>query len=130
MRGVCVVVCAPVLLQHGVSAGGGVPTVENVKSRLDPANAALFDSLPLAIKLQLLLDRDPHGNVQVSKIETEKLLCGMMEARIAARTAAGTFVGAFASQFHFFGCRNSACVALCVCPCSLVAALLLPQTSS
>lgn len=99
-------VCAVGRLSH-TRAAGAAATVDVIRASLDPTSAALFESLPLAIKLQLLLDRDPHGNVQVSKIETEKLLCGMMEARIAERTAAGEFAGAFASQFHFFGCAGA-----------------------
>ena len=50
-----------------------------------------------------MLDRDPHGNVQVSKIETEKLLTEMLEAKLAKMKAEGTFKGKFATQSHFFG---------------------------
>ena len=54
-------------------------------------------------KLQLLLDRDAHGNVAVSKIETEKLLAGMVELELARRAKQGTYDGHFMTQFHFFG---------------------------
>ena len=52
---------------------------------------------------QLSLDRDPHGNVQVSLIETEKLLSAMCEARLAEMKAEGKYVGKFAALHHFFG---------------------------
>ena len=52
---------------------------------------------------QLSLDRDPHGNVQVSLIETEKLLSAMCEARLAEMKKDGKYVGKFAAQHHFFG---------------------------
>ena len=52
---------------------------------------------------QLSLDRDPHGNAQVSLIETEKLLSAMCEARLAQMAAEGKYVGKFAAQHHFFG---------------------------
>ncbi len=77
--------------------------VEFVASRLSPESAALYRSLPGDIKLQLIMDRDPHGNVQVSRIETEKLLIALVEARLAERKAAGTYKGKFSWQNHFFG---------------------------
>lgn len=77
--------------------------VEFVASRLSPESAALYRSLPGDIKLQLIMDRDPHGNVQVSRIETEKLLIALVESRLAERKAAGTYKGKFSWQNHFFG---------------------------
>ncbi|MDR1699490.1 MAG: diphosphate--fructose-6-phosphate 1-phosphotransferase [Prevotellaceae bacterium] len=71
--------------------------------KLKKESAALFESLPAAIATQLTLDRDPHGNVQVSLIETEKLLIEMVAARLKALKAAGKYVGSFGSQHHFFG---------------------------
>ncbi|MBQ8847935.1 MAG: diphosphate--fructose-6-phosphate 1-phosphotransferase [Candidatus Gastranaerophilales bacterium] len=76
---------------------------EIITSKLDDASAKLFNSLPSAIKAQLLMDRDPHGNVQVSKIETEKLLIEMVRTRLEEMKKEGRFVGKFADQAHFFG---------------------------
>jgi len=74
-----------------------------VESKLDAENAKVYSSLPELIKTQLLADRDPHGNVQVSKIETEKLLIGMIEARLAELKSEGKYNGKFNAQAHFFG---------------------------
>ena len=74
-----------------------------ISSKLDNSSSKLFNSLPSAIKTQLLMDRDPHGNVQVSKIETEKLLIEMIELKLAEMKREGKFNGKFASQAHFFG---------------------------
>ena len=74
-----------------------------VENRLDPANAKVYNSLPALIKTQLLADRDPHGNVQVSKIETEKLLIEMIETRLDEIKSQGEYIGKFSSQSHFFG---------------------------
>ena len=71
--------------------------------KLSPENAAIYASLPEGVARQLTLDRDPHGNVQVSLIETEKLLSEMVATKLAAWTEEGKFVGTFASQHHFFG---------------------------
>ena len=84
--------------KEGVSA-----TFEAVESRLDASNAKVYNSLPTLIKSQLLADRDPHGNVQVSKIETEKLLIEMISAKLAELKAQGVFKGKFSAQSHFFG---------------------------
>jgi pyrophosphate--fructose-6-phosphate 1-phosphotransferase len=64
---------------------------------------SLMQSLPSGIASQLMLDRDPHGNVQVSLIETEKLLVDMVKARLAQMKKDGTFIGKFAAITHFFG---------------------------
>ena len=76
---------------------------EFVLKSLSEANAATFASLPEGVARQLTLDRDPHGNVQVSLIETEKLLSEMVANKLAAMKAEGKFVGKFAAQHHFFG---------------------------
>ena len=76
---------------------------EFVLKSLSEANAATFASLPEGVARQLTLDRDPHGNVQVSLIETEKLLSEMVAKKLAAMKAEGQFVGKFAAQHHFFG---------------------------
>jgi pyrophosphate--fructose-6-phosphate 1-phosphotransferase len=74
-----------------------------LSERLSPASAAVLASLPAEIAKQLLMDRDPHGNVQVSRIETEKLLIGMVEARLADLKRTGAYVGKFSGLGHFFG---------------------------
>ena len=74
-----------------------------IVSKLDEASAKLFNSLPSAIKAQLLMDRDPHGNVQVSKIETEKLLIAMIRERLDELKKEGKYTGKFSDQAHFFG---------------------------
>ncbi|MBU0927912.1 MAG: diphosphate--fructose-6-phosphate 1-phosphotransferase [Spirochaetes bacterium] len=65
--------------------------------------AALYGSLPADIKRQLIMDRDPHGNVQVSRIDTEKLLIAMVEKRLAELRAEGGYKGSFSALAHFFG---------------------------
>lgn len=70
---------------------------------LSAESAKVYQSLPTMIADQLTLDRDPHGNVQVSLIETEKLLGEMVKSRLAEMKAAGQFKGKFGTQFHFFG---------------------------
>ena len=74
-----------------------------VLEKLSATNAALYESLPEGVAKQLTLDRDPHGNVQVSLIETEKLLSEMVAAKLAAWKKDGKFSGKFAAQHHFFG---------------------------
>ena len=76
---------------------------EYIISKLSPANSAIYASLPEGVARQLSLDRDPHGNVQVSLIETEKLLSEMVATKLAAWKEEGKYVGKFAAQHHFFG---------------------------
>ncbi|MBP3552947.1 MAG: diphosphate--fructose-6-phosphate 1-phosphotransferase [Bacteroidaceae bacterium] len=76
---------------------------EWVISKLSQENAAIYASLPEGVARQLTLDRDPHGNVQVSLIETEKLLSDMVAVKLAQWKEEGKFVGKFAAQHHFFG---------------------------
>ncbi len=71
--------------------------------KLSPENSAIYASLPEGVARQLTLDRDPHGNVQVSLIETEKLLSEMVATKLATWKAEGKYVGKFAAQHHFFG---------------------------
>ena len=70
---------------------------------LSPANAETFATLPDGVARQLSLDRDPHGNVQVSLIETEKLLSEMVGDLLAKWKKEGKYDGKFAAQHHFFG---------------------------
>lgn len=76
---------------------------EIVQNRLKDENEKVFESLPALIKSQLLMDRDPHGNVQVSKIETEKLLIEMIKNRLKKMHSEGKYIGKFSEQSHFFG---------------------------
>ena len=71
--------------------------------KLSKANSDLYASLPTTVARQLTLDRDPHGNVQVSLIETEKLLAEMVGTKLAEWKKDGRFVGKFAPLTHFFG---------------------------
>jgi len=77
--------------------------VDFAKSHLTEENLAVFNSLPVGVARQLALDRDPHGNVQVSLIETEKLLSTMVAQKLEKRKKAGKYSGKFATQHHFFG---------------------------
>ncbi len=74
-----------------------------VADRLSAENAGIFTSLPDGVANQLCLDRDPHGNVQVSLIETEKLLSDMVAAKLATSEEFKAAKGKFAAQHHFFG---------------------------
>ena len=76
---------------------------EWINKNLSKDSSYVFSSLPNTIQRQLLLDRDPHGNVQVSRIETEKLLIEMVEDRLAEKKAEGSFKGVFSALNHFFG---------------------------
>ena len=72
-------------------------------NKLSADKAAVYASLPRTIQLQLCLDRDPHGNVQVSLIETEKMLAEMVKTKLASWKAEGKYNGKFSTQTHFFG---------------------------
>ncbi len=74
-----------------------------ILGKLSSENAAIYESLPEGVAKQLTMERDPHGNVQVSLIETEKLLSEMVAKKLNAWKKAGKFCGKFAAQHHFFG---------------------------
>ena len=74
-----------------------------IKAGLTAESMAVFEILPQAIQQQLFLDRDPHGNVQVSLIESEKLFSEMVKENLAARKAAGKYKGKFSPIHHFLG---------------------------
>ena len=76
---------------------------EYILAHLSEANKATFETLPEGVARQLSLDRDPHGNVQVSLIETEKLLSEMVAAKLDEWKKEGKYDGKFAAQHHFFG---------------------------
>lgn len=74
-----------------------------VAEHISKESAKVFKSLPTGIATQLTLDRDPHGNVQVSLIETEKLLGEMVKTKLEKMKEAGKYIGKFGTQYHFFG---------------------------
>ncbi|HPY81814.1 MAG: diphosphate--fructose-6-phosphate 1-phosphotransferase [Bacteroidales bacterium] len=74
-----------------------------VSKKLTENSLRIFESLPQNIQFQLLADRDPHGNVQVSKIETERMLIEMVEKKLAQWKKEGKYTGSFSAQNHFFG---------------------------
>jgi pyrophosphate--fructose-6-phosphate 1-phosphotransferase len=77
--------------------------LEWVAEKISHESATVFKSLPASIATQLTLDRDPHGNVQVSLIETEKLLGEMVKTKLDEMKKDGEYVGKFGAQYHFFG---------------------------
>ena len=77
--------------------------VDFVKSHLSEENLKVFNSLPVGVARQLALDRDPHGNLQVSLIETEKLLSTMVSQKLEKMKKKGLYKGKFAALHHFFG---------------------------
>jgi pyrophosphate--fructose-6-phosphate 1-phosphotransferase len=77
--------------------------IEYVKARINGETLAAFLSVPHSIQDQLLADRDPHGNVQVSKIETEKLLMEAVAIKLKTWKKDGKYTGKFSAQGHFFG---------------------------
>jgi len=74
-----------------------------IKNGLTEASFAVFDILPENIQQQLFLERDPHGNVQVSLIESEKLFSALVKDNLTARKKAGTYTGKFSALHHFLG---------------------------
>ena len=74
-----------------------------IKNGLSEASFSVFDILPENIQQQLFLERDPHGNVQVSLIESEKLFSALVKDNLAARKANGTYKGKFSALHHFLG---------------------------
>ena len=74
-----------------------------ILEHLSAENKATFETLPEGVARQLSLDRDPHGNVQVSLIETEKLISEMVAAKLDQWKKEGKYEGKFAAQHHFFG---------------------------
>jgi len=83
--------------------GSAEEQIDFVMNSITAENKTVLESLPADVKRQLCLDRDPHGNVQVSLIETEKLLSAMVEKKLAEWKKEGKYVGKFGTQHHFFG---------------------------
>ncbi len=93
-------------LAHNEEEFKAIPANEQrefIISKLSAENSKLYASLPLTVARQLSLDRDPHGNVQVSLIETEKLLAEMVGNKLAAWKKEGKYAGKFSALSHFFG---------------------------
>ena len=88
-------------------AFNALPTWEEkyafIEAGLTKESMEVFALLPQSIQQQLFLDRDPHGNVQVSLIESEKLFSELVKENLAARKAAGTYNGKFGALHHFLG---------------------------
>ena len=74
-----------------------------IENGLSKEAMSVFAILPEGIQQQLFLERDPHGNVQVSLIESEKLFSAIVKAKLEERKAAGTYKGKFNALHHFFG---------------------------
>ncbi len=74
-----------------------------IENGLTKESMAVFAILPETIQQQLFLERDPHGNVQVSLIESEKLFSALVKAKLEERKKAGTYKGKFSPLHHFFG---------------------------
>ncbi|XP_062161356.1 pyrophosphate--fructose 6-phosphate 1-phosphotransferase subunit beta [Alnus glutinosa] len=86
------------ILAHDIVDEGGL-----WKKKLPNQSLQLFEFLPQAIQEQLMLERDPHGNVQVARIETEKMLIQMVETELEKRKQEGAYKVQFKGQSHFFG---------------------------
>ena len=95
------------LLAHHEAEFAGLKSFEEqaswLNSHLSSESSTVFKALPLDIQKQLLMDRDPHGNVQVSRIETEKLLIEMVTTKLNELKVAGKYKGKFSALNHFFG---------------------------
>lgn len=81
-----------------------------IAAQLTSPSAHCFQSIPQDIQMQLLLDRDPHGNIQVSKIETEKLFIEMASKELNQRKTAGEYKGKFSPLSHFLGYEGRSCL--------------------
>ena len=92
-----------VLARPEVKDMGRTEQIDFAKAHLTDENLAVFNSLPTGVARQLALDRDPHGNVQVSLIETEKLLSTMVAQKLEKMKKEGKYAGKFSAMHHFFG---------------------------
>lgn len=78
-------------------------TSEFLKEKLSPSSFKTYSMLPEEIQKQLMMERDPHGNVQVSLIESEKLVSGLVKKKLDEMAKEGKYKGKFNAQHHFFG---------------------------
>lgn len=94
-------------MAHYASAIEGMENIgekfDYITQKLSSSSAKVYLTLPHGIRHQLIMDRDPHGNVQVSRIDTEKLLIEMLEIRLRAWKSEGKYKGKFGALNHFFG---------------------------
>lgn len=90
-------------LNEVIAKNGGHIEYEQCVKILSESGKKIFTLLPRSFAEQLMLDRDPHGNVQVSKIESERLLIDMVKQELKRRKQAGTYKGKFSAIPHFFG---------------------------
>ena len=88
---------------RSIAGKSGEEVVAWVLGQISPENRRTMESLPAGVRKQLALDRDPHGNVQVSLIETEKLLSEMVGKKLAEWKGEGRYTGKFSPLHHFFG---------------------------
>ena len=90
-------------MNNVLSLSDSKPTVKYVMNKISPDAKSVLLSLPESIQQQLLMERDPHGNVQVSLIETEKLLISLVEKKLSELKLQGRYKGKFTPHSHFFG---------------------------
>ena len=81
-----------------------------IKNGLTKESMEVFAILPQSIQQQLFLERDPHGNVQVSLIESEKLFSALVKDKLEARKAAGTYNGKFSASASLLRLRRKMCI--------------------
>lgn len=93
---------------NGLFAAG--VAAESMKQKLSSETVKCYELLPEGIQKQLLLDRDPHGNVQVAKIETERLFIDLVQKELKKRKQAGSYSGKFSAQPHFCGYEGRSCL--------------------
>ena len=74
-----------------------------IEKGLSKESMAVFAILPVTIQQQLFLERDPHGNVQVSLIESDKLVSALVKDVLEERRKKGQYNGKFSALHHFFG---------------------------
>ena len=89
-------------INHLLNQDSHLPS-EEIAQKLSSVNKTCFASLPQSIQQQLLMQRDDHGNVQASAIETERLLIELVSIELAKRKKKGEYIGRFSPVHHFFG---------------------------